>query len=68
MPANDPPQQKPTGDDSFSLFFRFWNRFEYMVLHVIGPPRLSESMDPRARLQREYERRRELHEQWQASR
>ncbi|GAA2104058.1 hypothetical protein [Brevibacterium salitolerans] len=68
MPREDTPAQKPSGEDGFGRWFRFWNRFEYAVLHVIGPPRLSESMDPRARLKREYERRRTLHEQWKAAR
>lgn len=68
MTPADQPMQKPTGDDRFGPAFRFWNRFEYGLLHVIGPPRLTEAMDPRAKLKREYERRKGLHQQWKASR
>ena len=62
------PASKPRGDDGFGLGYRFFFRFQYTLLHVIGPPRLTASMDPRTRLKTDYVRRRELHQQWKASR
>ncbi|HJG80725.1 MAG TPA: hypothetical protein K8V08_09980 [Brevibacterium senegalense] len=62
------PASKPRGDDGFGLGYRFFFRFQYTLLHVIGPPRLTASMDPRTRLKADYERRKALHQQWKASR
>lgn len=64
----DVPLEKPRGDDGFGLWYRFFFRFQYMLLHVIGPPRLSRSMDPRTRMKADYERRKALRQQWKASR
>jgi len=61
------PLPKPRGDDGFGLLYRFFFRFQYTLLHIIGPPRLTASMDPRTRLKTDYVRRRELHQQWKAS-
>lgn len=62
------PMQKPRGEDGFGLFYRFFFRFQYTLLHVIGPPRLTASMDPRTRMKKDYERRKELRQQWKAQR
>lgn len=61
------PLTKPRGEDGFGLWYRFFFRFQYALLHVIGPPRLSASMDPRTKLKQDYERRRALHEQWKTA-
>ncbi|WP_101653657.1 hypothetical protein [Brevibacterium ihuae] len=55
---------KPSGADSFSRWYRFTSRLEYMLLHVFGPATGNGRNDPRVRNRREYERRRDLHEQW----
>lgn len=57
---------KPRGKDSFSLLYRAGSRINYALLQVMGPPALSIETDPRQRLKREYERRRELHRSWKA--
>lgn len=61
------PMKKPRGDDGFGLWYRFFFRFQYTLLHIIGPPRLSASMDPRTQLKQDYERRKALHQQWKAA-
>lgn len=70
-PEGDPkpaaPPTKPRGEDGFGLGYRFFFRFQYALLHVIGPPRLTASMDPRTKLKQDYERRKALHEQWKAA-
>lgn len=58
---------KPRGEDSFSRSYRFFARLEYILLHIFGPSTGNGRNDPRVRNRREYERRRELHEQWLAS-
>lgn len=66
--AADTPMEKPRGEDGFGLWYRFFFRFQYTLLHVIGPPRLSRSMDPRTRMKADYDRRKALRQQWKASR
>ena len=66
-PEPEAPLTKPEGDDGFGLGYRFFFRFQYTLLHVIGPPRLTASMDPRTRLKQDYDRRRALHQQWKAA-
>ena len=52
-----------SSDDSFSWGFRLRNRITSTLLIFAGPAQGSSESDPRARLQREYDRRRALHEQ-----
>lgn len=66
-PAPETPMTKPKGDDGFGPGYRFFFRFQYALLHVIGPPRLTASMDPRTKLKQDYDRRRALNEQWKAA-
>ncbi|SMY11193.1 hypothetical protein [Brevibacterium jeotgali] len=66
-PEPETPMQKPRGDDGFGLWYRFFFRFQYTLLHVIGPPRLTASMDPRTRLKQDYDRRKALNRQWKAA-
>lgn len=66
-PEPEAPMKKPRGDDGYGLLYRFFFRFQYTLLHIIGPPRLTASMDPRTQLKREHERRKGLHQQWKAA-
>lgn len=66
-PTPTAPTSKPKGVDGFGLGYRAFFRFQYALLHVIGPPRLSASLDPRTRMKADYLRRKELREQWKAS-
>lgn len=57
---------KPRGKDSFSLLYRTGFHINYALLQVMGPAALSPERDPRLRAKREYERRREVHQEWKA--
>ncbi|GAA4283717.1 hypothetical protein GCM10022261_12480 [Brevibacterium daeguense] len=55
---------KPRGQDSFGWAYKvgFW--FQYIIVHIVGPATTNDNRDPRVQLKREYERRRQLHENW----
>lgn len=49
----------------FGVGYRISWRIEYVLLHVFGPAQLDEARDPRARMRREYARRKAEHERRQ---
>ena len=48
--------------DNFSVWYRIRTTLIYNLLHLGGPARLDEEQDPRLQLEREYLRRKEVHE------
>ena len=50
-----------TADDDFSLWYRFRMLVIFNLLYVAGPAQLDQHNDPRAAVEQEYERRRDLH-------
>lgn len=48
-------------DDGFGLWFRFRSLVVFNLLYVAGPAQLDRHLDPRAAVEQEYERRRDLH-------
>ena len=48
-------------DDGFSLGYRFRMLVIFNLLYVAGPAQLDRHNDPRAAVEQEYERRRDLH-------
>ena len=48
--------------DNFSIWYRIRTTLIYNLLHLGGPARLDEAQDPRLQLEREYLRRKEVHE------
>ena len=50
-----------TADDDFSLWYRFRMLVIFNLLYVAGPAQLDRHNDPRAAVEQEYERRRDLH-------
>ena len=48
--------------DNFSIWYRIRMTVIYNLLHLGGPARLDEAQDPRLQLEREYLRRKEVHE------
>ena len=52
-------------DDRFDLWFRFRSQVIYNLLYVAGPAQLDRHDDPRAAVEQDYERRRDLHRQRQ---
>ncbi|MFC7623778.1 hypothetical protein [Microlunatus sp. GCM10028923] len=51
--------------DGFGLGYRIRWWIEYGLLHVLGPAQLDERRDPRARMRRDYARRKAEHERRQ---
>ncbi|GAB3749743.1 hypothetical protein [Microlunatus parietis] len=51
--------------DGFGLGYRIRWWIEYGLMHVLGPAQLDEARDPRARMRREYARRKSQHERQQ---
>jgi hypothetical protein len=52
-------------DDSFGLWFRFRSQVIFNLLYVAGPAQLDRHNDPRAAVEQDYERRRDLHRERQ---
>jgi hypothetical protein len=52
-------------DDRFSLWFRFKSLVVFNLLYVAGPAQLDHHNDPRAAVEQDYERRRDLHRERQ---
>jgi hypothetical protein len=52
--------QEPT-DDGFGLWYRFRSQVIFNLLYVAGPAQLDRHNDPRAAVEQDYERRRDLH-------
>jgi hypothetical protein len=50
-----------TTDDGFGLWFRFRSQVIFNLLYVAGPAQLDQHNDPRAAVEQDYERRRDLH-------
>ncbi len=50
-------------EDDFSLWFRFRSQVVFNLLYVAGPAQLDRHNDPRAAVEQDYERRRDLHRQ-----
>ena len=48
-------------DDDFGLWYRFRAVMVFNLLHLAGPAQLDTRNDPRAAVEHEYERRRDLH-------
>jgi len=48
--------------DNFSIWYRIRMTMIYNLLHLGGPARLDEAQDPRLQVEREYLRRKEVHE------
>ena len=48
-------------EDSFGLWYRFKTLVVFNLLYVAGPAQLHGHQDPRAALEHDYERRRDLH-------
>lgn len=48
-------------DDGFGLWYRFKSLVVFNLLYVAGPAQLDRHNDPRAAVERDYERRRDLH-------
>ena len=48
-------------DDRFGLWYRFKALVIFNLLYVAGPAQLDEDHDPRAAVEEDYERRRDLH-------
>ena len=51
--------------DGFGLGYRIRWWLEYGLMHILGPAQLDEARDPRARMRREYARRKAEHERRQ---
>ena len=52
-------------DDGFSLWYRFKSLVVFNLLYVAGPAQLDHRIDPRAAVEQDYERRRDLHRERQ---
>jgi hypothetical protein len=52
-------------DDRFGLWYRFRSLVVFNLLYVAGPAQLDHDRDPRAAVEHEYERRRDLHRERQ---
>ena len=48
-------------DDRFGLWYRFRSLVVYNLLYLAGPAQLDGDQDPRSAVEKEYERRRDLH-------
>ncbi len=48
-------------EDRFGLWFRFRSLMIFNLLYLAGPAQLDRHNDPRAAVEQEYERRRDLH-------
>lgn len=48
-------------EDDFGLWYRFRTLVVFNLLYVAGPAQLDGRQDPRAAVEHEYERRRDLH-------
>ncbi len=48
-------------DDGFGLWYRFKALVVFNLLYVAGPAQLDAHRDPRAAVEQDYERRRDLH-------
>jgi hypothetical protein len=48
-------------EDSFGLWYRFKALVVFNLLYVAGPAQLDGRQDPRAAVEQDYERRRDLH-------
>ncbi len=48
-------------DDRFGLWYRFKTLVVFNLLYVAGPAQLDQQRDPRAAVEQDYERRRDLH-------
>ena len=48
-------------DDRFGLWYRFKSLVVFNLLYVAGPAQLDSHLDPRAAVEQDYERRRDLH-------
>jgi hypothetical protein len=48
-------------DEGFSLWYRFKSLVVFNLLYVAGPAQLDQHNDPRAAVEQDYERRRDLH-------
>jgi hypothetical protein len=48
-------------DDTFGLWYRFKSLVIFNLLYVAGPAQLDQHNDPRAAVEQDYERRRDLH-------
>lgn len=48
-------------DDAFGLWYRFRSQVVFNLLYVAGPAQLDRHNDPRAAVEQDYERRRDLH-------
>jgi hypothetical protein len=48
-------------DDDFGLWYRFRAQVVFNLLYIAGPAQLDRHNDPRSAVEREYERRRDLH-------
>lgn len=47
--------------NSFGLWYRFKSLVVFNLLYVAGPAQLDQHLDPRAAVENDYERRRDLH-------
>jgi hypothetical protein len=47
--------------DGFGLWYRFRSQVIFNLLYVAGPAQLDQHNDPRAAVEQDYERRRDLH-------
>jgi hypothetical protein len=48
-------------DDRFGLWYRFRSLAVYNLLYLAGPAQLDGDADPRSAVEKDYERRRDLH-------
>lgn len=46
-------KKDPYRHEGLPLIYRFWWKFEWLLLHVYGPAQLSQGQDPRRRMVRE---------------
>jgi hypothetical protein len=54
-------QETVDADDDFGLWYRFRSLVVFNLLYIAGPAQLDRHNDPRAAVEQDYERRRDLH-------
>jgi hypothetical protein len=54
-------QETVDTDDDFGLWYRFRSLVVFNLLYIAGPAQLDRHNDPRAAVEQDYERRRDLH-------
>ena len=59
--TNSPVDGDGAAEDGFGLGYRFRSLVVFNLLYVAGPAQLDRHLDPRAAVEQDYERRRDLH-------